>query len=352
MKARILFFVAILPLVALAQPSLPAAAPATEKSATPQLSAEQKLAQYRHDQINLLALRADAPSLLAAALLAAPDAADKTRPDALQTPALLKRAQKFGADSALVWWVTAALECKGKLKDCPTSDTLQKLEQLDPSNGAVWALSMWRAQQSGDDVTARAALTSAAQTKHYDDYFGAIILTIYRAEAILPMSSELLNATGQDASVDGFRLITAAGIAAALVKPENAAITNACKSTDNADSAWVTDCISVARTMADSGSMFTRQIGLALLESLLPSGQAHADAVAQSRLHQWKMLQISQLGGRLANDSRVTRIYVGALRQSNSESAAVDAVLRSQGVALAPPADWQPDAPAGTPDSR
>lgn len=350
MKARILLLFAVLPLTALAQPLLPDAVPTPQKATTPQLSPEQKLAQYRHDQINLLALRADAPSLLAAALLAAPDAGDKTRPAALQAPALLKRAQKLDAASTLVWWVTAAIECKATLKDCPTTDTLQKLEQLDPSNGAVWALSIGCSQQAGDGVTARAALTSAAQTKRYDDYFGALVLAIYRAQAILPMSSELLNATGQDASVDGFRLITAAGIAAGLLQPESGAIVKACKHADSADSSWVADCISVARIMADAGSMFTRQVGISLLESLQPSGHEHDEAVAQYRTHQWKMLQIGKLGGRLADDTRVTRTYVQALQQSGSESAAVEAVLRSQGAPLKPPADWQMEAPAAAPD--
>ncbi|MEO8803610.1 MAG: hypothetical protein ABI304_14545 [Rudaea sp.] len=342
MKARFLLLLAALPFAALAQPYLPDAGPTAEQPTKSQLTPKQQLTQYRHDQINLLALHADPPSLLAAALLAEPDANDKTRPDVLKTPKLLERAQRFGADSALVWWVTAAIECKAKLKDCPSSDTLQKLEQLDAQNGAVWALALWRAQQAGDDITARATLTSAAQAKSYDDYFGALILTIYRAEGILPMSSELLNATGQDASVDGYRLTTAAAIAAALVQPENSAIMKACKHADSADSSLVEDCIQVARTMAAAGSMFTRQIGLAVEESMLSGGPAHDAAVTQVRTHAWRMQQIARLGGRLATDTRVTRTYLQALQASANESDAVDAVLRSQGVALEPPGDWQP----------
>jgi hypothetical protein len=111
----ILFLVALPVLPAFAQPLMTAA------SLTPELTPQQQLAQYRHDQINLLALRADAPSLLAAALLAEPDAADKSRPAALKPPALLKRAQETGAHDALVWWVTAATECRGKTKACPSA---------------------------------------------------------------------------------------------------------------------------------------------------------------------------------------------------------------------------------------
>lgn len=352
MKARFLLLFAALPFAALAQPYLPDADPTTQQPAKPQLTPEQQLTQYRHDQINLLALRADPPSLLAAALLAEPDANDKTRPDVLKTPKLLARAQRFGADSALVWWVTAAMECKAKLKDCPNTDTLQKLEQLDAQNGAVWALALWRAQQAGDDITANATLTSAAQAKRYDDYFGTIILKIYQAQGILPMSSELLNATGQYASVDGYRLTTAATIAAALNQPENAAVMKACKHVDSADATPLEACIRVARTMAAAGSMFTRQIGLALLESLLPDGPDHDAAAAQAREHAWRSEQISRVAGRLADDTRVTRTYLQALQASAKEIEAIDAVLRTQGVALKPPGDWQPASPAAAPDTQ
>ncbi len=343
MKAFVAWFALAVPFAALAQPLLPGAG---TTSAKPEMTAEQQLTQYRHDQINLLALRADPPSLLAAALLAAPDAQDAKRPAVLKTPALLERAQRFGADSALVWWVTAATQCKDKLKPCPGTDTLQKLEQLDATNAAVWALSLSHAQQAGDDITARAALSSAAQAKRYDDYFGTIIAMIYRAETILPMRSELLNATGQDASVEGYRLTTAAGIAAALVQPENAAIHKACKTVDASDTARVEDCIRAARSMAASPSLYAEQIGIDLLESLSPPGQGRDAAHAQARGLAWRMLQISRLGGRLADDTRVTRVYLQALLASGDESAAVDAVLRSQGVSLQPPSGWQPEAGA------
>lgn len=331
---------ALLPSTAPAQPFLPGKHPAA--ATAPQLSPQQQLTQYRHDQINLLALRADPPSLLAAALLARSDANDKSRPDVLKTPALLKRAQRFGEDSVLVWWTTAVLECSDKQGPCPAPATLQKLEQLDAQNAAVWALSLWRADQDGDEVTARAALTSAAQAKRYRDYFGSLILAIYHGEGVLPMRSQLLQATGQNASVDGYRLITAAGIAAGLIAPETAAIQAICKAVDGEDTSRIQDCLSLAKSMAASGSMSTEQAGIALLESLTPPDAQRDGVRLLARRHAWRRAQINRLGDRLATDTRVTRLYLQALQAGGAETDAVDAVLRGQRVALKPPSGWQP----------
>jgi len=103
---RCIFFAgALLALPAFAQTGAPAAGGG---SSVPEMTREQKLTQYRHDQINLLALRPDTESVLAAALLAEADIEDKSRPAVLKPPALLKRAQSVGENSAIVWWVTAA----------------------------------------------------------------------------------------------------------------------------------------------------------------------------------------------------------------------------------------------------
>jgi len=320
-----------------------APAPATAAAPmTPEMTPEQKLTQLRHDQINLLALRGDAGSLVAAVLMASADIDDKRRPPALKPPALLKRAQTVGADNVLVWWVTASLDCRNATKTCPHPETLQKLEALDAGNAAVWALSLWHAQQANDAPAARAALASAAQATKYNDYFGSVIDTLYEAQGILPMSNDLLNATGQNVSISGYRLIFAAGIAAAMVQPEGAAIRNACKSAAPDDTALIADCVSVAQKMELSGSINSQNSGLSLKMALLPTGPEREAARARQRALAWQTLRISDLGDRLASNPGVSRVYTQALNESGSEADAVLAVLRSQGVALEPPADWQP----------
>ena len=343
---RYLFFLTVLlALPAFSQPLLPGAD--TTQNA-PEMTPQQRLTQFRHDEINLLALRADAPSLLAAALMAQADASAKSRPTALKPAALLKRAQADGTEAALVWWVSAIIECRAtaEAKPCPTEATLQELEKHDPGNAVIWVLSMLRAQRANSPALARAALTSAAQAPGYEDYFGKIIGILDDAGGILPVSEELLRASGEvQTSPEGFRLVAAAGIAAATMPPLQPAISTACKdAAQHPDIA--ADCISVAGKMAASGSLGTQDFGLKLLLELLPPGAQRDSAQTSERNLAWRMQSIGQLAERLQDDVRLTRLYTQTLDKTGSESDAVDGVLRRQNVSLGPPADWQPTGPA------
>jgi hypothetical protein len=317
------------------------APPSAPAALSPELTPEQQLTQFRRDQINLLALRADGHVLLAAALMALPDGTDKSRPAALKTPALLARAQKYGADDPLVWWATAGIECHAPTAACPASETLQQLEKTDAQNAAVWALALAHAQQAKEETTARAALTSAAQATQYDDHFGALVAALNAAADVLPVSEEILRASGQGGvSTAGYKLTFAAGVAASLPQPGLRAVVETCKD-PSGDAALAADCVAVAQKIADCGSLITRSYGIKLLTGLLPAGGQQDSARARSRVLAWQMQRISELGGRLADDSRITRVYLDALAQRGQEIDAVQAVLRNQGVASEPPADWR-----------
>jgi len=340
MPRCILLLIALFAAPAFAQPFAPDAAPPS-----PEMPPAQLLAQFHHDEINLLALRGDAHSLLAAALMAQTDADDPARPKALQTPALLARAQKADDADALVWWVSAALDCRGKAKTCPREETLAQLEKSGADNAANWLWALGSAQNPSNAATARAALTSAAQAARFDDYFGTLTSVLYQATGILPVEENILRASNQPGvSPAGFRLTYAAGIAIAVPLPYLMTLAKTCQSSQS-DAGLAQDCIAIMQKMADSGSLSTRNIGVSQLMRLVPSGAAHDTAVAQARTLAWRMQHIGELGVRLANDSRVTGVYTQALGGSGREIDAVDAVLRLQGIALEPPADWQPPAP-------
>lgn len=345
MSRFILLCLVLVAVPALAQPLLPQDQRA---KGTQEMTPEQRMTQFRRDQINILALRGEAPSLLSAALLAQTDAKDPSRPAALKSPALLAHAQRTGQDEILVWWTAAGIECRENPKECPQVETLQKLESLDAQNAAVWALSLLRAQETNDAPAARAALTSAAQAQRYDDYFGKTMAMLEEAEHILPVSDEVIRASGQlNASVDGFQLVNAAGVAARAMPPISAAIAEACR--DAAPPSDLNaDCVAVAKKMSVSGSLAAKDAGLKLLVNLLPSGSDQNAARDQERTLLWQTQRIGELADQLADDQRVTRVYAQALHESGTEIAAVFAVLRSQGAAMEPPAGWHPpdsDAP-------
>ncbi len=348
MPRFILLCLALLATPVFAQPLLPAeqrAATATDKPAAKAadgMTPEQTMLQFRRDQINILALQGSPPSLIAAALLAQPDAKDPKRPEALKSPALIAHAQRAAPDNVLVWWTAAGIECRDAPKACPTVETLQKLETLDAQNAAVWALSLMRAQNSGDAPGARAALTSAAQAQRYEDYFGKMMSIMDDAEHILPVSDEIIRASGQiNASVEGFQLVNAAGVAVRAMPPLNAAISTACRDAV-AGTDLNADCIAVAKKMVASGSLSTKDAGLKLLVILFPSGPEQNAARDQQRTLAYQTLRIGELAELLADDQHVTRTYTQALHENGTEVEAVYAVLRSQGAAMQPPADWHP----------
>lgn len=346
--SRCLFLAfALIAAPAFAQPLAPDAG---NPPPSPEMPPAQVLAQFHHDEINLLALRGDAHSLLAAALMAQGDAGDPARPKALQTPALLARAQKADDADALVWWASAALECRAKAKSCPSEETLAQLEKADPANAGAWLWALSKAQKSGDTATARAALTSAAQSARFDDYFGALTSLLYESSGILPVGENILRASNQPGvSPSGFKLTYAAVIAAAIVMPPFSPLGQMCKPAP-ADAGLAQDCIAVAQKMADSGSLITRETGNNILLALTSPGAAHDAAAARARALAWRMQGTGSIADRLADDSRVTDLYTQVLKSSGREIDAVDAVLKSQRIALEPPADWQPPAPNATPE--
>jgi hypothetical protein len=342
MPRCILFCFALFALPVFAQPLLP---PEQRKNAdsaaAPDKSPEQIMLQFRRDQINLLALQGTPPSLISAALLAQSDAKDPKRPDALKTPGLIAHAQRSGPDDPLVWWVTAELECKETPKNCPKTETLQKLESLDAQNAAVWAMALMRAQNTSDATTVRAALTSAAQSQRYDDYFGRSMAMLDDAEHVMPIGDEIIRASGQiNASMEGFQLVNAAGVAIRAVPPIAQAVSEACR--DAAASDLNADCIALAKKMATSGSMGAADAGLKILIALLPPGPEQNSARDQQRALMWQTVRIGELAETLADDQHVTRTYTQALREKGSEIDAVYAVLRAQGASLQPTPDWRP----------
>ena len=246
-----------------------------------------------------------------------PDAADK--PARRVENACVAGARKSPADDAVVWWATAGVECHAAPKACPAQETLQQLEKADAQNAATWSLAFARARQAKDDASARAALTSAAQSTLYDDHFGALIALLDEAADILPVSEEILRASGQGGvSTAGYKLTFAAGIAASLPQPGLRAIVEACQDSAN-DADMAADCIALAQKIADSGSLITRSYGVKLLIDLQPAGAQQDAARARARTLAWQTQRIGELGSRLADDSALTRVYLDALGQHGQE---------------------------------
>jgi hypothetical protein len=313
-------------------PAPAAAAPATAPSSA--AAEQQRFEQFRRDLVNLLALRADPDLLVAAAELAFPDSTDKARPAALKSPALIKRAQKFGPESPLVWWVSTFLDCGADNANCK-ADAAAKLSQVAGGNAAAWLPSLHVAKDPGQ---ARALLSSMARAQHFDDFWTAGVLAVFQALQTLPVPAEVLS---QGLNSTAARVNFATGVGGGFL-PNYARLGELCRPQDKSDEGLVADCIAVAKLLENGGTFRSQAIGFGIEDSLLPAGTARDVLRARQRSSAWQKQQFLDLSGRFPRDAALTQTYIDLLREHGSELTTVTALLRAQHVQTDPPAGWQP----------
>jgi hypothetical protein len=291
--------------------------------------------QYRRDLINLLALRADPEPLLAAAQLAWFDRDDKQRTARLKTPALLARAQKPGENSALVWWISAQLDCGTA---CPRKEDVQKLEAIAPDNGSTWLLAMGGEK---DPARMRPLLTSMAQAKRFNDYWNENVLVLYHALEILPVPPDVLaHGVGSAAA----RLNFATSVSSGLVPPYMV-LGRYCKAAAATDTDLISDCLTAAHLLETGGSFAGQAIGFDIEETLLQPGVQHDVMLARKRAIAWQIERFSETSARFARETPLTQSYLGFLKSEESPGRAALALLRSLNVSTDPPQGWQPANP-------
>lgn len=318
------------PAVPVAPMQTPPTAPAPASAAAEQ----QRFEQFRRDLVSLLALRAEADLLVAAAELAYPDTEDKSRPAALKSPSLIKRAQKFGPDRPLVWWVSTFLECGTKEPPCH-GDAAVQLQQVASDNAAAWLPTLYGTKDPGQ---ARAMLASMAQAKRFDDFWTAGVLAVYRALQTLPVPAEVL---GHGLNPTAARVNLATSVGGAFL-PNYARLGDLCRTHDAADDALVADCLAVAHLLESGGSFRSQSVGFGLEDSLLPAGTARDVLHARQRASLWQRHQFLELSARFPRDEALARSYLDLLQENGDELNTVTALLRSQHIATDPPADWRP----------
>jgi hypothetical protein len=289
---------------------------------------------YRRDLINLLALRAEADMLVAAAELAYPDTPDKKRPPALKTPALLKRAQKFGPESPLVWWVSTFLECPPKAATC-THESAAKLQEVDADNVAAWLPALHAEKDAG---RARALIATMAQAKRFDDFWSPSVLAVYNALKILAVPEDVLS---QGINVTAARLNFATSVGGAFM-PNYQRLGEICTKADAQDSALIGDCLAIAHLLESGGTFRSQAVGFALENSLLPAGTGRDVAKARQRSAAWQKERFLELSARFPREEYLAQIYMDFLQEEHNELATVTAFLRNQHMPTDPPPGWQP----------
>jgi hypothetical protein len=294
---------------------------------------QQRFEQYRRDLVNLLALRAEGDLLTAAAELAYPDGEDKARAASLKSPALIKRAQKYSPDDALVWWISTFL-CSPTPGACQ-GEAATHLQQAAADNAAAWLPALHAAKDPGQ---ARALLASMAQARRCDDFWAGGVLAVYRALQTLPVPAEVL---AHGLNTTAARVNLATGVGGGFL-PNYARLGEMCRNAESADQALTADCLAVARLLESGGSFRTQTIGFGIEDSLLPAGTARDVLRARQRSSIWQKQQFLELSARFPRDEALAQAYMDLLHEHGNELTTVTALLRTQHVPTDPPPGWQP----------
>jgi len=312
---------------------------AAPKSGTPAPSRDQALLAYQHDLVSVLAPRADALPLLAAAIISRP-LADLPRFNSFH--ALIDRAAHAdGAadiEAAISW--TRLADCDSKGDACPNTAALDQLTTQAPDNAAVWMLKLGEDTRNMKQDAARADLDKAANAKLYDDYAGTSLKALASSIGILPPPANTFD-TANASGAAGVQTVLVYGLASAQPQPVLQVTAKLCESAAG-DASIKSDCLKLGKVLEWGSSPLGRSLGLHLREVLADDPAQQEDAKHARLSLIWQVQNFSQLLGRAQNDAGIAQHLVTIARRGGTEMSVLLTALRDNHIPTEAPADWKP----------
>ncbi len=299
---------------------------------------DKALLAFQHDLVSVLAPRADAQPLLAAALLARPLL---NPPETLSFHSLIERAASAADAGPAVTWVRLA-DCDAASGNCPNRAALGHLQEQAPDNAAVWLLSLGVDTHALDADAARKDLGKAAAAKIYDDYTGASLQALAGSIGILPPPAATLDPT-RPGGAYGVQAVLAFGLAGTQPQPALQITAKLCENASN-DSAIKADCLKLGKVLEWGSSPLARSLGLHLREVLAEDPAQQAEAKRARVDLTWQVQSFAKLSGRVPDDPALARKLLALARSGGSEMSLLLAALRDNGISTAAPANWSPAA--------
>ncbi|HEU0277547.1 MAG TPA: hypothetical protein VFQ95_07000 [Rhodanobacteraceae bacterium] len=303
-----------------------ASAPATKPT-----SADRKrmaaIEQYRHDLVNVIALRADRTYLLGAAFLAR---AFKDPTPGLDFASLTERVAAASDAQAVDHWARLGA-CTDA--ECPDAKSLAWLEVHAGDNAAVWLMALDFAK---DEAARRKALHEAAVAKVYDDYYGQVLAAVATATlALPPLPATLAGARhAQPNSADGVRMLVALTAMQPYPAPGFGPVDRLCNR--RAAAGVKADCLKLAHTLQWGSSPLARAMGLRIQGELDPPAAATAHTATANL--KWQVAQYSTwLQHALAQPGPATA-WLARARGGGTELSLMLATLRAANVPIDAPA--------------
>ena len=315
----------------------PAATPHTTITSADK-ARDKALLAFQRDLVSVLAPRADAQPLLAAALLARPLL---NPPEALSFHTLIGRAASAADAGPAVTWVRLA-DCHAAAGNCPNPAALDRLQQQAPENAAVWLLKLGVDTHKLDPYAARQDLARAAAAKVYDDYTGASLQALASSIGILPPPATTLDAV-HAAGPSGVQAVMAFGLAGIQPQPALQITAKLCENANN-DAAIKADCLKLGKILEWGSSPLARSLGLHLREVLADDPALQADAKRTRINLTWQVQSFARLSARVPDDQALAQHLLALARNGGSEMSLLLATLRDNNISTEAPADWSPAA--------
>ena len=325
-------------LLAMGAPAL-----AQERSARPtprvtaaDLAQDQALLAFQRDLVSVLALRAEAQPLLAAALLARPLA---EQPTPLSFHGLIERAAAAPGFGPAVTWVRLA-DCAPAPGQCPNQDASRALVQEAPDNAAVWLLKLGVDVRARDHAAAREDLAHAAAAEVYDDYVGTGLEALAKTVGTLPPPAATLNPT-YASGVLATQVMLVFGLGHTLPQPALQVAAKLCTA-PHAEADIKAECLKLGKILEWGSSPLARSLGLHLRETLA-ADPAQQRAAARERLNlAWQVQSFAKLNARALNERAVAQGLLALARSGGTEMSLMLAALRESQISAEAPDGWSP----------
>ncbi|WP_158881258.1 hypothetical protein [Rhodanobacter sp. L36] len=294
---------------------------------------------FQRDLVSVLAPRADALPLLAAALMARPL---QNQPKTNSFHSLIARATDADAQNPAISWVRLA-DCDAKADACPDPTSLQHLQQQASDNAAVWLLKLGVDTHAMKQDAAREDLAKAAGAKLYDDYTGTSLKALATSVGVLPPPAGSFDPANAAGAV-GMQAVMVFGLASAQPQPGLQITAKLCENAAG-DAAIKADCLKLGSTLEWASSPLARSLGLHLREVLADDPAQQEDA-KHARINLiWQVQNFGQLLGRAQSDAALAQHLLALARNGGTEMSLVLAALRDGKIAPEAPSDWKPQQP-------
>lgn len=149
---------------------------------------------------------------------------------------------------------------------------------------------------------------------------------------------------GEDIPLQEHAAISAMALWAAVAMPSLEPIGEACQgSALRSTPTRAGGCANIARVLVDhSDSSLGRMVGIGMLERMAGNASERAEAQALRRRMDWQMLEWGRIATGQPRDGAAQFVRLLADPQVRTEQDLIERVLAEAGVALEPPAGWQP----------